>query len=469
MILPTSHAPFNLVWFGSPSFGNAVQATLYKLQLPVKSIQGNEWLTSDAPYNSGHIVLAISSDDYPRKRLCSTIQKQQIIPVLAILDDTVTRWDSELLANCCELLRWPCRLQELSLRLTRGCGKDPLTMHSNAIKDQERNEFANLNLIGRSSAFLKSLGLIKKLSACEASVFIQGETGTGKELAARAIHYLGPRRDYPFIPVNCGAMPEHLLENELFGHERGAYTDAKQPQSGLIAQAHRGSLFLDEVESISHKAQVALLRFLQGKEYKPLGCEYVKQSDVRIIAASNADLTRLLSCGAIRQDFYYRLNVMILSLPPLRERDGDIEELANHFLSLYCTQYGVPKKMFHSATSAWMKSYSWPGNVRELDSFVHRAFLLSNGPFVHLPATSLDVPKQDEDRPRPWMDLHEGGLKEVKAQYIEQFEKHYLKQLLAECQGNISLAARRAGKERRAFGKLLKKHCIERADYLQRA
>ncbi|MBD3318174.1 MAG: sigma-54-dependent Fis family transcriptional regulator, partial [Chitinivibrionales bacterium] len=204
-------------------------------------------------------------------------------------------------------------------------------------------------------------------------------------------------------------------------------------------------------------------------EYKPLGCEYVKQSDVRVIAASNADLTKLLSCGAIREDFYYRLNVMILSLPALREREGDIEELANHFLGQYCVQYGLPKKRFHSATLAWMKNHSWPGNVRELDSFVHRAFLLSSGPLVHLPATSLDFPKKGAEHSSPWMNVQEGKLKEAKARYIDRFEKHYLKQLMAECQGNVSLAARRAGKERRAFGKLLKKHSIERADYFQSA
>lgn len=218
------------------------------------------------------------------------------------------------------------------------------------MKDFRHSRFleklVKLNLIGQSPAFLGALELIKSLSQCEAPILIGGETGAEKEMAARAIHYFGLRRDYPFIPVNCGALSDTLLESELFGHERGAYTDAKEAQKGLVAQAQRRTLFLDKVESLSLKAQAALLRFLQSQEHKPLGSCRLKQADVRIIAASNADLPALVERGDFRQDLLFRLNVMSLPLPPLRERPGDAERLAEHFLYQYSLKYRRSPRLF---------------------------------------------------------------------------------------------------------------------------
>src|SRR6185436_2379407 len=202
-------------------------------------------------------------------------------------------------------------------------------------------------MLGRSVAFRIATAMIEKMSAFDAPVVIEGETGTGKELAARAIHYRGARAAGPFVPVNCGALPDTLVENELFGHARGAFTDARDARQGVIAQAQGGTLFLDEVEALSHKAQVALLRFLEDFEYRPLGGGEVRTADVRIIAAGNTDLGAAAKAGAFRQDLLFRLNVLPVDLPPLRVRGRDIVCLAEMFLQRFADQYGRAPKRLH--------------------------------------------------------------------------------------------------------------------------
>ena len=190
---------------------------------------------------------------------------------------------------------------------------------------------SRLNFIGEAAVFLDILRFIYRVACCEAPVLLQGETGTGKELAASAIHYLSARRNGPFIPVNCGAIPDTLIESELFGHVRGAFTDAKEPRQGVVGQARGGTLFLDELEVISHRGQVALLRFLQDQRYCPIGGAAAKKGDVRVIGASNTDLAKLAARGEFRQDLLFRLNVLICQLPPLRARGDDVLLLAARF------------------------------------------------------------------------------------------------------------------------------------------
>jgi two-component system response regulator GlrR len=325
-------------------------------------------------------------------------------------------------------------------------------------------EFADLNLLGRSPAFVAALKLIKRIAHCDAPVLIDGETGTGKELAARAIHYLSARRDQPFIPVNCGALPDNLFENELFGHARGAFTDAREAQAGLVTLADGGTLFLDEVDALSIKGQVALLRFLQDQQYRPLGGRETRRANIRVLAAGNVDLGSLSAQGRFRSDLLFRLRVLSLSLPPLRERHGDIALLAEHFLNQYRQRYDQPRKRFAPETLRWLRDQPWPGNVREMESFIHREFVFAEGDTVRLRNARFSVQerRRHTDKragPLPPRDI---GLKEYKARMIAEFEKDYLTALLAETGGNVSQAARRAGKERRALGKLLKKHGVER-------
>jgi DNA-binding NtrC family response regulator len=332
-----------------------------------------------------------------------------------------------------------------------------------------------LNLVGASRPFVGVLDLIHKMARCDATVLIQGETGTGKELAARGIHYLGPRRDQPFVPVNCGAIPDTLVESEFFGHVRGAFTDARDARCGLIASAEAGTLFLDEVETLSPRGQVALLRFLQDRMYRPVGGRQPVRGNVRVIAASNAPIATLVASGTFRSDLMYRLAIMSMRMPPLRERHGDAVLLARHFISGFARQYGVAEKLLDEASLDALERYDWPGNVRELENLVHREFLLAEDETVAL-ATALATGQMQSPEGLcsqvppsapvpPAAHYYELDYRRARAAMLAEFEKAYVCHALARSGGNVSQAARRAGKERRALGKLIKKHGIDRDRY----
>lgn len=314
------------------------------------------------------------------------------------------------------------------------------------------------SLVGESECFLRALEKIPLLARSDAAVLISGETGTGKELFARAIHYQGPPKGKPFIPVNCGALPDHLFENELFGHAKGAFTDASSAEKGLIAEAEGGTLFLDEIDTLSPSAQVKLLRFLQNGEYRPLGSSRIVTADVRIIAATNTDLRRQLELKLFREDLYYRLNVLSLSIPPLRQRIGDIPLLTSHFLTRYVSQYGRKTPAFSQTALQKLLVYSWPGNVRELEGVIQKAVILSASPTLQ--PEDIDLPL-----PYPGEILAERFLREAKIQAIERFERGFLANLLAAHRGNITRAAKAAGKERRAFQRLLQKYALDRHSF----
>jgi two-component system, NtrC family, response regulator GlrR len=302
------------------------------------------------------------------------------------------------------------------------------------------------NLVGNSPAFLDVLRLITRMASCDATVLVQGETGTGKELAARAIHYLGLRRHAPFIAVNCGALPETLVESELFGHARGAFTDAREARAGVVAQAEGGTLFLDEVQAMGPHAQVALLRFLQEREYRPVGGTLVRGADVRVVASTNSDLG---ASGTFRSDLLFRLNILPVVLPPLRERGGDAVLLAQTFLRRFSRQYQRPPKTLDADSQVFLERHSWPGNVRELENLIHRHFLLSDADVIHF------VPGAAATAPRP---ASPGSFREAKARAIADFERQYITSLLAQTNGNISMASRLSGKERSRLCKLVKKY-----------
>ncbi len=295
-------------------------------------------------------------------------------------------------------------------------------------------------LIGESPAFLAEIRKIPVMARCDVSVLISGETGTGKEVCARAIHYLGPRAHNPFVPVNCGATPAELVENELFGHERGAFTDASTSQCGLIHEAEGGTLFLDEVDSLPALAQVKLLRFLQEKEYRRLGSTKTYQANVRIIVATNSDLEETVRTGKLRRDLYYRLNVLLLPLPPLRERREDIPLLARHFLAKYAAKFSKQVMDFSADAMPALMLYDWPGNVRELEHIVERAVVLSEQAVIH---------KADIVLPHIETPACQDSFQEAKAKVVAQFEKTYIQDLLRAHQGNITKAAQAAQKNRR--------------------
>ena len=315
------------------------------------------------------------------------------------------------------------------------------------------------HIVGRSESHCTMLAQLRRIAASEAPALIEGETGSGKEVAARAIHYGGSRRTGPFVPVNCGALPEGLIESELFGVERGAFTDARQARRGLVAEAFGGTLFLDEVDALSPKAQVTLLRFLQDQRYRPVGTARDQRADARVIAAANQPLDELVARREFRSDLMYRLKILHLVLPPLRQRGDDVELLARHFIAALQTRYGGPPRELHPETLPWLRRYEWPGNVRELENWVHRRFLMSAGSTI----THDDAP-----RPEPVGAAAVNTVlffQRAKAEAVQRFERDYLLRVLRETDGNVTRAALLAGKERRAFGKLLKKHRIERTSF----
>jgi transcriptional regulator with PAS, ATPase and Fis domain len=303
--------------------------------------------------------------------------------------------------------------------------------------------------------------LIQRIAQCDASALIEGETGTGKELAARAIHYNSRRREGPFIPVNCGAIPESLVESELFGHRQGAFTDAKQASPGILFLAHGGTLFLDEVDALSHKAQVTLLRFLQERTIRRIGEVNERRIDVRVVAASNSRLESLVARGSFRSDLFYRLNIMYVLLPPLRERAGDIELLAAQIIRDLNKRYDSPPVALDAASQAWLRAQPWPGNVRQLENFLEREFLLAEGQSILHLSTLADA-EADEDRN---LDGECWNYRSAKARLVENFDRRYLGELMRHTKGNISLAARTAGKERRDLGRMLRKYAIAAAKF----
>ena len=344
---------------------------------------------------------------------------------------------------------------------------------------------ASPELIGRSPSFRQAVFLIERVARFDAPVLIEGETGTGKEMAARAIHYLSARRSAPFVPLNCGALPEALVESEMFGCERGAYTDARQARSGLIQAAEGGTLFLDELDALPARAQVSLLRFLQDRRYRPVGSQREKLGDVRIIAAASRRLRPLLGTGAFRDDLAFRLDVLAIDMPSLVDRPGDPFLLAEHFIERHALRYGVAARPLDADSRRRLDDYAWPGNVRELDNLVQRALLLSDDARLRLwPAASrpLSAAPQHggpaggtgdpvETDHGAGVAVHEdcfagagasplASYRQARDRALASFERDYLRQLMHRSGGNVTHAARLAGKERRALGKLLKKHGV---------
>jgi DNA-binding NtrC family response regulator len=345
-----------------------------------------------------------------------------------------------------DFLSAPLKACEVIPRLLR------LLQHAWNIRPTLQNlkqHFGLQQIIGTSPVLQKECAKIPQFAGCDATVLISGETGTGKEICARAIHYLGPRSGGPFVAANCGAMPVELIENELFGHESGAYTSARAAQTGLVEEADGGTLFLDEVDALPPSAQVKLLRFLQDKEYRPLGARKVRRANVRIIAAANAVFEEAIQAGKFRRDLYYRLNVLPLNLPPLRERREDIPLLARHFVEKYSTEFKrCPGDLTPDAVQT-LFCYDWPGNVRELENIIERAVLLSQEATIH----AKDLALHDARPSAQPQSFHT-----LKAQAVARFERGYLQMALRIHNGNIAQAARTAQKNRRAFWELLRKH-----------
>lgn len=313
-------------------------------------------------------------------------------------------------------------------------------------------------VLGDSPAMRAVLQLVRKIAPTTANVLIYGESGTGKELVARAIHAISPRASRPFVPVDCASLPENLLESELFGHEKGAFTGAVTSRPGLFELANGGTVFLDEVGGMSPSLQARLLRVLQERQIRPVGGTRFVDVDVRIVAASNQDLEQACRRGGFREDLYYRLNVIQLMLPPLRARDGDIELLAAEFLRRAAERNGpasAAPRSFDPEALRLLTRYSWPGNVRELQNVVERAAALADGPVItpaHLPERIRML------SPEPIADCPASSYKQAKQRLVRSFERSFLLDILQRHHGHIGHAAREAGLDRKTIERMIKRH-----------
>jgi two-component system, NtrC family, response regulator AtoC len=271
----------------------------------------------------------------------------------------------------------PFKPDEILLTLKKAEERETLRRENRLLREAVSRDYAFANIIGKSPKMVQVFETIKKIAEYKTSVLILGESGTGKEMVAKAVHFNSPRSEGPFVAVNCGAIPETLLESELFGFEKGAFTDAKKEKRGSFEMAHGGTLFLDEIGEMSLAAQVKILRVLQEGEIKRLGSEKTIKVDVRIIAATIRDLSRAVLEGKFREDLFYRLNVLPLQLPPLRERKEDISLLAEHFIGKYNREHGLAVEGLAEPAMALLLEYAWPGNVREMENAIERAMILS--------------------------------------------------------------------------------------------
>jgi two-component system response regulator HydG len=340
---------------------------------------------------------------------------------------------------------------ELSLLMERVMASKALRDENLALREQllDRQEAILDVFVIHSEAMQKVFATIQEIGPSQAPVLITGETGVGKDLVARAIHIQSERSFGPFVAVNCGAMSESLLESELFGHERGAFTGAVKARRGRLEMANNGTLFLDEIGEISWKMQVSLLRALEEKSFQRLGGSQTIKTDFRLISATHRDLATLIKEGRFREDFFYRINVIEIHIPPLRERLEDVPALADHFLKRYVEETGKYLEGFTQRALGILTAYAWPGNIRELRNVIERAVVIAQGRMIGASELTFLCPPQDEYPMGPIT------LKEV--------EIGHIKATLAACNGNVSKAAKQLGIDRSTLTRKIKRHCIEQA------
>ncbi len=349
-------------------------------------------------------------------------------------------------------LNKPFDPEELLLQIEKAMENRRLVSEVRRLEGLLKERYGFHNIIARSEKMRKVLELVSRIAGTDSTIYISGESGTGKEVIAKAIHLASERRDKPFVDINCAAIPETLLESELFGHEKGAFTDAKRSYQGLFAQSHQGTIFLDEIGDMSLSIQAKLLRVLQEKKFYPLGSGKPVEVDVRVIVATNRDLEAELKNGSFREDLFYRIHVVPIDLPPLRERKEDIPVLAEHFLKEISQRMKKEIKGISATAMQKLMLYDWPGNVRELENTIEHAVALTQHDVI------------SEEIVLPTKDLRAQSLKPFK-EAVEEFKRGYIVRLLEFTKGNVSKAAELAGKYRADFYNLAKKHNLKPKDF----
>jgi two-component system response regulator AtoC len=345
-----------------------------------------------------------------------------------------------------DYLTKPYKLDELVIVINRAYEYGRLSIKNRLLQQELVRKESSVEFVGKSRRLREILALIKKIAPTDSPVFIQGESGTGKELVANIIWQHSRRKELPFTALNCATLSENLIESELFGHERGAFTSAYQTKHGIVEVADNGTLFLDEIGELPTGLQGKLLRFLDSGEFRRVGSNKTLKVDVRIIAATNKDMGELVRTGSFREDLYYRLNVITISLPPLRERREDIPGLAAFFLKKYCAKLSKSINGFSGDASEILAGYDWPGNVRELENVVERAVILCEDPIIERGDLSIAaVPTAGVKNSQPSLD---------------EMEKDYILRVLGEAGGNQSKASQILGIDRKTLYLKLKRYGI---------
>lgn len=360
-----------------------------------------------------------------------------------------------------DYLAKPFKKEEIKLVVQRSLDHCRLLRENTKFREELKSKDEWSPLVGSSPAMLEVYKLVARVSESKSTVLLQGESGTGKELIARAIHGNSPRRDKPFVPVNCGALPDTLLESEMFGYEKGAFTGAVGTKTGLFESASGGTLFLDEVGELGQALQVKLLRVMQDHEVRRVGGTHSIKVDVRIIAATNRDLEQFVKEGKFRDDLFYRLNVVRITLPSLTERQEDIPMLAHYFLQKCATGTTTPVRGFHPDTMELLNRYRWPGNVRELENAIERAVSLSHGPLLtpdDLPAAIRQAPIHADAKPES------PDVTEPVCLTLEEVEKRHLVRVLKETKGNKVKASKILGIDRRTLYRMAERFGLDLGD-----
>jgi two-component system response regulator AtoC len=352
-----------------------------------------------------------------------------------------------------DYLQKPFEVEELLVAARRALEHQRLRGQHRYLLSEQEEEFGHYGIVGRSRAVQEVLRKLERVAQSKSTVLITGETGTGKELAARAIHARSAEREMPLIKVNCAALPESLLESELFGHVRGAFTGATSNRKGRFALADGGTIFLDEIGTLGLTVQAKLLRVLQEREFEPVGSETTQSVDVRVIAATNRDLRAMVSDGRFLEDLYYRLSVIPVELPPLRERREDIPPLVEHFVRKHAQRTGRVIEGVAPAALESLRSYDWPGNVRELENTIERAVVLAPGTVIDAAAISMVEPPAGPTA---------GGLPSIRLhENVEWVERESIRRALRQTGGVKKEAAHLLGISQRALSYYLGKHQID--------
>lgn len=405
------------------------------------------------------ILCDLLMPNFDGMQMLKSIKQEKINSEVIILTayGTIDRAVECMKAGAYDFIEKPFETDHVRIVIERALDYSELLHERNSLLHQMESKYCFENIIGKSIKMQNIFEMVIRIAESDSSVLITGESGTGKELVARSLHSRSKRNHNPFVPVNCSAFPENLFEAEIFGHEKGAYTDAKEKKIGLLEYAASGTFFLDEVCEMPVAMQTKLLRVLQDKKFRRLGGNELLTADIRLISATNRNINELIKNGHLREDFYYRLNVFNINLPPLRERKEDIPLVSEYILKKLNDNSEKKIEGFTSEVIRKFESYSWPGNIRELENVIERAFTFSKDKYIEI----MDLPQYLLESETLHPTFAQKSLKQAKQEAIENVERNFLIFLLNKYKGNITKVAEHANMTRRNAYRLIKYHNLK--------